>query len=118
MSEENKAVLRQANAAVRAGDNEGFLAFCAHDIVWSTVGGETLHGIEAVRQQISKDYVAPPDFTVEQMIADGDYVVALGKLATKDVHGAAVQNDYCDVWRVDNGKLAELRAFVVPEKKS
>ena len=44
MSELNKSVLQQANAAVQAGDNEGFLSFCTEDVVWSTVGGETLHG--------------------------------------------------------------------------
>ncbi|WP_229487321.1 nuclear transport factor 2 family protein [Pseudoduganella lutea] len=38
MSDANKRVLQQANAAVSAGDNEGFLSFCTDDIVWSTVG--------------------------------------------------------------------------------
>ena len=118
MSEANKSVLRQANEAVRAGDNEGFLAFCSSDIVWSTVGGETLHGIEAVRKQITRDYVEPPDFTVDQMISDGDYVAALGNITTRDTNGVPVANAYCDVWRIVDGKLAELRAFVVPEEKA
>lgn len=39
MSELNKTLLRRANAATRAGDNEEFLAFCSQDISWSTVGG-------------------------------------------------------------------------------
>ena len=54
MSELNKQVLQQANAAVRAGDNEGFLSFCTDDIVWSTVGGDTLHGKQAVRAWMEK----------------------------------------------------------------
>lgn len=118
MSEKNKEVLRQANAAIRAGDNEGFLALCTKDIVWSTVGGDTLHGIDAVRKQMATDYVEPPDFTEDKMIADGDYLAVLGSITTKDAQGASVRNLYCDVWRFADGKLAELRAFVIPLNKS
>ena len=114
MSEQNKRILEQANAAVRAGDNEGFLAFCTDDIVWSTVGGETLHGKDEVRTMMGKDYLHPPTFTVHAMIADGDYVVALGDIASTDAQGNPVPNAYSDVWRIRDGKLAELKAFVIP----
>lgn len=114
MSELNKQILQQANAAVRAGDNEGFLSFCTEDLVWSTVGGETLYGKEAVRAWMAKEYLAPPTFTVHTLIADGDFVAALGDITSKDAAGQPVPNTYCDVWRIRDGKLAELRAFVVP----
>jgi uncharacterized protein (TIGR02246 family) len=114
MSELNKSVLQRANAAVRAGDNEGFLSFCTDDILWSTVGGETLHGKEAVRAWMGKEYVEPPQFTVRELIAEGDVVAALGDITSKDDSGNPVPNAYCDVWRLRDGKLAELRAFVIP----
>lgn len=114
MSDANKRVLQQANAAVTAGDNEGFLSFCTDDIVWSTVGGETLHGKEALRALMAKEYVQPPVFTVRELVADGDYVVALGDIESRDDAGQVVRNAYSDVWRLRDGKLAELRAFVIP----
>lgn len=114
MSELNKEVLRKANAAVTAGDNEGFLSFCAEDIVWSTVGGETLRGKEAVRAWMATGYAEPPKFTVERLIADGDFVAAVGTIDSKGDDGGTVPNAYCDVWRFRDGKMAELRAFVVP----
>lgn len=114
MSELNKTTLEQANAAVRAGDNEGFLSFCTDDIVWSTVGGETLYGKQAVRDWMTKEYVAPPAFTVDRLVAEGDFVVALGEIASKDAGGREVKNAYSDVWRFRDGKMAELRAFVIP----
>ena len=114
MSDQNKAVLEQANEAVRAGDNEGFLAFCTEDIVWSTVGGETLRGKEAVRAWMAEEYVQPPQFTVNTLIADGDMVAALGEIVSYDEGGHPVPNAYCDVWRLREGKLAELNAYVVP----
>lgn len=114
MSELNKQVLQQANAAVRAGDNEGFLSFCTDDIVWSTVGGDTLHGKPAVRAWMEKEYVQPPEFSVTQLIAEGDRVAALGDITSRDGAGQPVANAYCDVWRLRDGKLAELRAYVIP----
>lgn len=114
MSDANKRVLQQANAAVTAGDNEGFLVHCVDDVTWSTVGGETLHGKEAVRAWMAKEYVQPPTFNVRELVADGDLVVAIGDIESRDDAGKTVQNAYCDVWRLRDGKLAELRAFVIP----
>lgn len=114
MSNQNKAVLEQANEAVRAGDNEGFLAFCTEDIVWSTVGGETLNGKEAVRAWMAEEYVQPPEFTVNTLIAEGDVVAAQGEIISYDDGGRPIRNAYCDVWRLREGKLAELKAYVVP----
>ena len=114
MLDSNKAVLEQANEAVRAGDNEGFLAFCTEDIVWSTVGGETLRGKEAVRAWMAEEYVQPPEFTVNALIAEGDTVAALGEITSYDEGGRPVPNAYCDVWRLREGKLAELSAYLVP----
>lgn len=114
MSDANKRVLEQANAAVRAGDNEGFLSFCTEDIVWSTVGGDTLRGKQAVRAWMEKEYLRPPEFTVRQLIAEGEHVAALGDITSLDAVGRPVPNAYCDVWRLRDGKLAELRAYVIP----
>ncbi|QGZ38200.1 uncharacterized protein (TIGR02246 family) [Pseudoduganella flava] len=114
MSELNKSILQQANAAVRAGDNEGFLAFCTEDVVWSTVGGDTLHGKAAVRAWMATECTAPPEFTVDRLIADGENVVALGHIVSLDGQGKRVRNAYCDVWHVRDGKLAALQAYVIP----
>lgn len=114
MSEQNKAVLRQANAAIVNGDAEGFLAHCTDDVVWTFVGEQTLTGKEAVRQYMKATYDGPPSFRVDHLIAEGDFVIALGDIDSKDASGKLVHSDYCDVWRIRDGKLAELKAFVIP----
>lgn len=110
----NKAILQKANAAVTAGDNEAFLSHCTDDLVWSTVGGDTLHGKEAVRQWMKQAYTRPPEFNVHTLLEDGDYVVALGDITAEGPSGKPVPHAYCDVWRFRDGKMAELRAFVIP----
>ena len=113
MSEANKALLTRANAAVAAGDHEGFLAHCTDDVVWTFVGERTLRGKEAVRRYLDATYVVPPAFDVARLIAEGDAVVATGEIALTDAAGTVTRSAYCDVWRVRDGRLAELRAFVV-----
>jgi ketosteroid isomerase-like protein len=110
----NKHILEQANAAVVQGDHEAFLAFCTEDTVWTFLGDRTLRGKEAVRQWMAESYkVAPPQLKVHRMVEDGDFLTAVGEIVLADAGGQQSRHAYCDVWRLRNGKLAELHAFVV-----
>jgi uncharacterized protein len=113
MMENNKAILGKANAAITDGDNEGFLSFCTEDTKWTFVGDRTLQGKEAVRKWMAKTYAEPPKFMVENLIAEGDFVTALGKIKMKDEDGKMAEFSYCDVWRFREGKMVELNAFVI-----
>ena len=113
MNFDHKAILTAANAAITNGDNEGFLSFCTDDTEWTFVGEQTLKGKEAVRQYMAVAYVEPPKFLVENLIADGAFVTAIGKISMKNEDGKTVDYSYCDVWRFLDGKMAELKAFVI-----
>lgn len=113
MSERNKAILQEANAAIDEGNTEGFLSYCTDDIEWRTVGDKTLRGKDAVRQWMATAYVEPPEYSVNNLIAEGDFVTALGNIAIKDEDGHATNHAYCDVWRFRGNKMAELNAFVI-----
>lgn len=113
MAEHNKIILEQANKLIAEGDYEGFLAFCTENTEWTFVGDQDLRGKEAVRQYIAATYVEPPKFMVENLIAEGDFVTAIGRISLKDKDGKVTDYSYCDVWRLQDGKLAELKAFVI-----
>ncbi len=113
MSEQNKAILEKGNAAIAEGNNEGFLSFCADDTVWTFIGDKTLEGKEAVRQWMAMEYVEPPENTVANLIAEGDFLTALGDITVKDKDGKAAHYSYCDIWRFRDGKIVELKAFVI-----
>jgi ketosteroid isomerase-like protein len=107
MSEGNKAVLEAANAAVTRGDQEGFLSFCTDDTLWEFVGDRTLRGKESVRRWMAASYSqGPPELTVDHLIAEGDFVTAVGGVTTRGEDGKAAHHSYCDVWRFRDGKLA------------
>ena len=113
MPQSNKAILEAGNAAIVAGNNEGFLAFCADDTQWRFVGDKTLKGKDAVRRWMAATYTEPPKFMVADLIAEGDFVTALGDITMTDEDGKATRYSYCDVWRFRDGKIVELRAFVI-----
>lgn len=113
MVENHKAILQKANAAITEGDNEGFLSYCTEDTEWVFVGDKTLKGKEAVRQWMATAYAEPPQFMVENLIAEGDFVTAIGKISMKDENGEMASSLYCDVWQFRNGKMAGLKAFVI-----
>jgi uncharacterized protein len=113
MPENNKAILLEANAAIAEGNYEGFLSFCADDTEWTFVGDKTLKGKEAVRQWMATEYVEPPLNIVAHLIAEGDFVTAVGDLTVKDADGKAVHYSYCDIWLFRDGQIVELKAFVI-----
>ncbi len=113
MNSDNKATLEKANAAVVKGDHEEFLSFCTDDTEWTFVGDKTLRGKEAVRRWMATEYIEPPKVTVTNLIAEGDFLTALGNLTLKDEDGQEAHYAYCDVWRFRDGKMAGLMAFVI-----
>ncbi|MEP0874173.1 nuclear transport factor 2 family protein [Trichocoleus desertorum AS-A10] len=117
MSENNKAILEAANTANAAGNYEGFLSFCTDDTKWTFVGDKTLKGKAAVRRWMATEYVVPPLNTVANLIAEGDFVTALGDITLKDEDGKAAHYSYYDVWCFRGGKMVELKAFVINKVK-
>ena len=48
-----------------------------------------------------------------QLIAEGEYLAALGEIILTDENGKDADFSYCDIWRFENGRMAELNAFVI-----
>ena len=113
MTEFNKQILEQANAAVTAGDYEGFLSYCTEDTEWNFIGQQVLKGKEAVRRYMQETYIEPPKFEVSNLISEENFVIAVGKISLNDEQGISTEYDYCDVWEVRDDKLHKLKAYVV-----
>ncbi|MEZ0131712.1 nuclear transport factor 2 family protein, partial [Flavobacterium sp. LBUM151] len=96
---DNKEILKKANEAIIQGDNEGFLSFCTDDTNWIFIGDQTLKGKDAVREYMKTAYKKPPNFEVENLIAEDDFVTAIGKIKMEDENGKVITSSYCDVWK-------------------
>ncbi|WP_316831501.1 nuclear transport factor 2 family protein [Pedobacter aquatilis] len=113
MSDKNKTILKKGNAAILAGNYDGFLEFCTEDTLWEFVGEQTLQGKQAVSEYMKEVYLEAPKFTVDNMVEEGDYLTVIGEIALKQMDGKWLAYDYCDVWRFEGDKIASLRGFVI-----
>ena len=109
----HKEILLKGNAAIAAGNNEGFLIFCTEDTEWTFIGEQVLQGKQAVRDWMEKTYVKPPEVKVDDLISEGNKLVAAGELVMYDKNGKPGHFEYCDVWTFREGLIAGLKAFVV-----
>ena len=116
MSATNKAIVEKVNEAFAANNVEGFLACCASDVVWTMLGDRTVKGVDAIRSWMASMPAEAPKFSVDQVIGEGDFVVAYGDMAMKDEQGARAPYAYCDVYRFRGDKIAELRSYVISTK--
>ena len=113
MIEDNKATLMQANTAMAVGHTEGFPSHCTEDVEWTFVAERALRGKKSIREYLAQTYGEPPRFNVSDLIAEGEFVTALGQITITAPDGKSNSYWYCDVWRFRGGQMAELRAFVV-----
>lgn len=112
----NTTILHKANEFVKNGDYESFLAYCTPNTKWVFVGERILNGKEEVRAYMKEFYLEPPVFSVEKAIEEGNFVMVTGEIQLKNKAGKYEHFDYCDIWRFEDGKIAELKAFVIEKK--
>ena len=118
MSGKNKEIVEKVNAAFAGGKPEEFLSFCSEDVEWRMVGGKNLNGKNAIRVFMSQCESADmelPHFSVDELIAEGDSVVAYGDMTMKE-KGEEVFYSYVDVYRFKNEKIVQLQSFIVKHK--
>jgi len=112
----NTTILHKANEFVKNGDYESFLAYCTANTKWVFIGERILNGKEEVRAYMKEFYLEPPVFSVEKAIAAAPFVMVTGEIRLKNKAGKYEHFDYCDIWRFEDGKIAELKAFVIEKK--
>ena len=117
MSQENKRIVEEINNAFTEGDTEGFLKHCADDAKWVMEGGATTTGVSAIREFMSQmEGHEPPKFTVNKLIGEGDSVICYGEMTMEVPAEQAGKYSYSDAYTFANGKVTELRSFVVKHK--
>jgi ketosteroid isomerase-like protein len=112
----NITILHTANEFIAKGDYESFLAYCTAETKWVFIGERILHGKEEVRAYLKEFYQEPPVFDVEKSIEEGDFVMVTGEIRLRNKDGKYDHFDYCDIWRFEDGKMAELKAFVIEKR--
>jgi hypothetical protein len=118
-AQENKKLMQELFAAIAAGDRKPFMDALADDVTMRVTGrnswSRTYKGKAALDGELYahlRTLLAEPRRTIPwNFIADGDYVAveARGDMMTKA--GVPYENEYCLVYRLENGKIVEMREY-------
>jgi ketosteroid isomerase-like protein len=117
---ENKKLMQEIFAAVAAGNRSMFLDSLADDVTMRVTGknswSRTFEGKAALVRDLYgylNTLLADGRRTIaHRFIADGDHVVveACGEMTTRA--GVRYDNEYCLVYRLENGKIVEIREYL------
>ena len=121
--EQNKAIVRRAIAALSQGDMEGFLADAADDFTLAVMGSALppIQGKEKALKGLRNALVARLEnggaiaMTIENLIADGDFVAEQARGVARTKEGKAYNNTYCRVWRITDGKIRAMQEYLDTE---
>ena len=114
MAADRKAIVEKINAGFAENNLERVLSFCTDDFIWTMVGDTTVKGKDAIRKWMASMDPEPPQFTIDQVVAEGDSVITRGDMMMKDTKEATAHSySFCDIYRFEGDRVAELTAFVI-----
>ena len=116
---QNKQVVLDFYEAGARGDMDACFALLADDIVWTNIGSTKFSGTFNGKQMLLEQLLGPLfgqlkagiRSEIEQLTAEGDRVVAQTSGIAETVDGKAYNNSYCQVIRIADGKIAEVKEY-------
>lgn len=123
MGEANKQVMLDMFAALSAGDAEGFLSRLADDVQWTIHGTTRYSGLydgkaDAANRllgRLGQQLAGGLTVEVDEIVAEGDRVVARGRGRSRTTAGQEYDNEYCWWYRVVDGKVVEIVEYLDTE---
>lgn len=117
---ENKRIIRGLYDAGDRGDMVTLLALLADDVTWTGIGSTKYSGTFVGKEAVVANVLGPVlgqlkagiASTVDNVIAEGEFVVvqSRGRAETKD--GRPYNNTYCHVFRIRGGKISEVVEYL------
>ncbi|MBI2964547.1 MAG: nuclear transport factor 2 family protein [Deltaproteobacteria bacterium] len=105
---------------IAKGDAQAAFALFSDDVTYDLKGTTPVSGVYRGLKQIVEDFFTPwrkqivgdIALTVDELIGDGDRVVALARGKAKTIHGLPYDNDYVFVFGLRDGKIREVIEYL------
>ena len=118
--DKNKQVVLDFYEAGALGDMDTCFALMADDVTWTNIGSTKFSGTYTGKQAIAEDLLGPLfsqliagiSSKIERLTAEGDIVVAQTSGTAETVDGAPYNNTYCQVIRICNGQIADVKEYM------
>ena len=105
---------------IAQGDAAGAFALFSDDVAYVLKGTTPVSGVYRGLKQIVDDFFTPwrkqivgdIGLAVDELIGDGECVVALARGKAKTIHDLPYDNDYAFVFRLRDGKIREVIEYL------
>jgi uncharacterized protein len=116
---ENKQIVQTFYEASNQGDMDRCLALMADDIIWNNIGSTRYSGTYAGKDSLMANLLGQLfsqlktgiASTLDNVIAEGDFVVVQLRGQAETIEGRQYNNTYCHVFRMHNGQIAEMTEY-------
>jgi len=117
---ENKQLIEAFYAAGNRGDLQSCLVMLADDVVWTNIGTTRYSGKYAGKEALITNLLGPVfsqlkagmQSTLDNIIAEGDYVVVQSRGSAETTDGRSYHNTYCHVFRIRDGRISEVTEYL------
>lgn len=106
----NAAMFRSAFDSFNAGDADAFGSMLADNVVWHEIGGETLHGRDAVASSMSGMEGVDFEGSLHDVVGNDEHVIGLVEAHVK-AGDHEITYRTAEIMHVEDGKVTERWAF-------
>jgi len=115
----NIEIIRKVNEGFAEGDTEKIMQYMADDIKYDVIGTSTLINKKVFRKEINnKHFVGLPTIKINNEIERGNWIAVEGELRCKKSDGGLLDAYFFDMYRLENGKIREMRSYVIERNES
>ena len=116
---DNKQLILNFYAAGARGDMDACFDMLSDDVTWTNIGNTRFSGSYKGKQAVLEQLLGPLfgqlkagiASEIERLTAEGDIVVAQTSGTAETHDGTPYNNTYCQVIRVHEGKIAEVKEY-------
>lgn len=117
MENKNQEFFKKVNEAFANSDVNFLVENAADDINWTVIGDFTLNGKDEVEAKLKEMGQSESlGLTMGNIIVNGDLAAAEGTLAMPDGKGGSKTYAFCDVYKLEQGKIKNMTSYVVEKK--
>ena len=122
----NKLVVQTFYDSANRGDMETCMSQLADDVTWTNIGSTkysgSFHGkadlVARLLQPVFGQLQNGITSAVDNVVAEGDWVVVQSRGKAETIDGRPYNNTYCHVFRIGHGKIVEVTEYLDTELAS
>jgi uncharacterized protein len=116
----SREIVQQWFDLIARGDAQAAFRLFTDDVVYHLKGTTPVSGVYRGLREIVEDFFTPwrkqivgdIALSVDELVGDGERVVALARGKAKTIHGLPYDNDYAFVFRLRDGKISEVVEYL------